>query len=119
MRLDEALTGLEQVLDGPARSQEPWRHLVRERVAAVSQELAAERDTAADPWLAARTERLRREREVLLARLSVLAALIEEPRTAAHVQPALRRLTRDIAHHHARSTQLAYVDVALDVGGSD
>ncbi len=117
-RLEQALDGLQQALSSPPRLQQPWRHIVTERLQLVADELTAERTVATDTWLAARASHLHRERDRLAARLTVLAARLQEA-DLAPVRAALQRLVLDLQHHHARVTDLLYDAYAMDVGGSE
>jgi hypothetical protein len=118
-RLEEVLDGLQQALSSPPRLEQPWRHIVRERLSAVVDGLTAERTVATDPWLSARAHHLHREREGLLARAAVLAARLEDGGDTEAVRAALQRLVLDVRHHGARVTDLLYDAYAMDVGGSE
>ncbi len=117
--LDEALHALQQTLDAPARLPLSWHHHLTTRLAAVVEALTMEPDVATDPWLAARAARLQRERERLMARVSVVYAMLEEHADPIALRPALTRLASDIMRHRARSDDLVYDEVSLDVGGSE
>lgn len=117
--LEAALQGLEQALGAPPRSPHPWRYIVRERLGVVVEALTAEQDVATDSWLVVRSQRLHRERDRLMARLTVLAAMLEDHADLEAVRVGLRRLVEDVSRHLARMTDLVYDDVELEVGGSD
>lgn len=117
--LEQAVVGLDQALASPTISQQSWRETVQERVSAVQEALTAERATAADTWLDARVAHLRRERDRLLARLSVLAATVPDATDLDTVRQSLHRLVVELHHHQQRVNDLAYDAVAMEVGGSD
>lgn len=117
--LESVVASLEEALASPPAHQQSWRHLVRQRVAGVQDALTAERATAADTWLVARALRLRRERDRLLARLSVLGATAVEASDLEGVRQSLARVVVDLHHHQQRLNDLAYDAVAMEVGGSD
>lgn len=118
-RLEQAVVGLDQALASPATPHQSWRNAVQERVSAVQEALTAERATAADTWLDARVTHLRRERDLLLARLSVLGATVSDATDIETVRQSLHRLVVDLHHHQQRVNDLAYDAVAMEVGGSD
>ena len=93
--LEHAILGLRQALDAPRRHH-VWRWLVRHRMAAVKDALAAEGMRDDDAWLAARELTLQRERTSLL-----------------------RRLVSDLERHRQRLNDLVYDSVTLELGGSE
>jgi hypothetical protein len=118
-RFENAMESLEQALHSPPRFQQSWRHIVRQRADEVAAVLTCESPVAVDSWLAARVSRLERERNRLLARLTVLARLLGEGSDPESVRERFHRLVLDIRHHHQRLNDLAYDALALDVGGSE
>ena len=118
-QLEQAVVGLEQALASPTTLQQSWRHIVQQRVSAVQEALTAERATAADTWLDARCTHLRRERDRLLARLSVLGTTVLDATDPEPLRKSLHRLVVDLHHHQQRINDLAYDAVAMEVGGSD
>lgn len=118
-RFENAVESLEAALQSPPRLQQPWRHIVRQRASQVAEALTAESSVATDPWLSARAGHLERERNSLLARLSVLGTLLAESTDLETVRESLRRLVLDVRHHHQRVNDLVYDALALDVGGSE
>ena len=118
-RLEQAVVGLEQILTSPHRLQQSWRNMVRQRLGAVCEELTAERAVAADTWLSARANSLHRERNRLIARLSVLGTMVVDSTDPELVRQNLLRLVHDIQRHHQRVNDLAYDAVGMDVGGSE
>lgn len=120
--LSTALDDLVRALDAPrAEGLEAgrWRWTVRQRMAAVRDALAAEDARAVDTWLASRGGTARRERNVLLTRLAVLGPKVLEDAQVEPVRRSLRRLVVDVQHHRQRVHDLAYDDVALELGGSE
>jgi hypothetical protein len=118
-RFEHAVDDLEDALQSPPRLQRSWGHIVRQRTAQVAEALTAESPVAIDSWLTARAGHLERERSLLVTRLSVLGSLIAESHDIEQVRESLRRLVRDVRHHHQRVNDLAYDELALDVGGSE
>jgi hypothetical protein len=118
-RLEEALDGLQQALTSPPRLEQPWRQIVRDRLATVGEELTAEHTVATDSWLSARAGHLDRERDRLVARLAVLSSRLGESGDVEALRTALQRLVLDVTHHHGRVTDLLYDAYAMDVGGSE
>lgn len=117
-----ALQRLLLALDEPRRQGIQlgrWRWAVRQRMAGVRDALVNESDQVSDGWLAARSGTILRERNALVARLSGLGpALLESP-DVAQVRVDLLRLAGDISHHCQRRHDLAYDEVALELGGSE
>lgn len=118
-RFENAVESLEQALQSPPRFQQSWGHIVRQRAGHVADALTAESPVAVDSWLAARASHLDRERNRLLTRLSVLRSLLDATTDVEPVRESLRRLLRDVRHHHQRVNDLTYDALALDVGGSE
>jgi uncharacterized NAD(P)/FAD-binding protein YdhS len=114
-----AVEGLESALDSPPRFQQPWRHIVRERLAEVCESLTAERTADGDSWLSARAGHLQRERNRLLVRLSVLGTMVAEASDLDAVRTNLLRLVPELHHHQQRMNDLVYDAVSMDVGGSE
>ncbi len=118
-RFELAVEGLEQALQSPPKFQQSWGHIVRHRARQVADALTAESPVARDSWLNARAGHLDRERNRLLTRLGVLASLLCESTDLDQVRESLSRLVLDVRHHHQRVNDLAYDELALDVGGSE
>lgn len=121
-RLTLALQSLDQALDAPRQSGVPlgnWRWVVRQRMAVLRDALAGESVGSDDGWLAARGGTAFRERNVLLARLNRLAAVVLETESVEEVRIELKRLIGDVHHHVQRLNDLAYDDVELELGGSE
>lgn len=114
-----AVEGLEAALASPPAFQQPWRHIVRERLGEVCEALTAERTAAGESWLSARAGHLQRERNRLLVRLSVLGTMVVEASDVEAVRTNLLRLVPDLHHHHQRMNDLVYDAVAMEVGGSE
>lgn len=118
-RLEQAVVGLEEALAGPPVLPQPWRHLVRQRLDAVIDALSTEGPAATESWLAARVGSLRRERERLLIRLSLLTSAVLDVTDVEVARQRVRRLVLDLHHHQQRYNDLAYDGVAMEVGGSE
>jgi uncharacterized NAD(P)/FAD-binding protein YdhS len=114
-----AVEGRESALDSPPRFQQPWRHIVRERLAEVCESLTAERTADGDSWLSARAGHLQRERNRLLVRLSVLGTMVAEASDLDAVRTNMLRLVPELHHHQQRMNDLVYDAVSMDVGGSE
>ena len=117
-----ALQGLAQALEAPRRPGVPlgtWRWGVRQRMAAVRDALVAETGLGGEGWLAAREIGLLRERNALLRRLSALGPQVLENPDVDQVCSELHRLLVDVSHHVQRVRDLAYDEVALELGGSE
>jgi hypothetical protein len=114
-----AVDGLEAALASPPTFQQPWRHIVRERLGEVCEALTAERTAAGDSWLSARAGHLQRERNRLLVRLSALGTMVTEASDIDAARTNLLRLVPDLHHHQQRMNDLVYDAVAMDVGGSE
>lgn len=117
-----AIEALHVALDSPGRSGAnlgSWRWAVRQRMAAVRDELVAEAEDPHDGWLAARSGTVLRERTALLGRLSVLGPQVLESPDVEAVRAELHRLLVDLAHHAQRVNDLVYDDVELELGGSE
>jgi hypothetical protein len=120
--LAPALLDLERALDSlrdPGAAHGGWRWTVRQRMAAVRDELLGEDERSEDGWLAARSGGILRERDALLARLSGLGPQVLESPDVERVRAALTRLLTDISHHVQRVHDLAYDAVELELGGSE
>lgn len=117
-----AAEALHAALDAPRPSGAPlgsWRWTVRQRMAAVRDELVAESEDPADGWLVARSGTVLRERTALLGRLSVLGPQVLENPDVEVVRVELLRLLVDLSHHAQRINDLVYDDVELELGGSE
>lgn len=117
--LELAVRSLEEAVTTPPRFVHSWRHLVRRRLNGVHHALGAERTACDDSWLSARAAHLHRERDRLLARVSMLAAMVTDGADVESVRRSLMRLVQDVEHHHQRVNDLAYDGVAAEVGGSE
>jgi hypothetical protein len=116
--LEHALLGLQQALDAPRR-HDFWRRLVRNRLSAVRDALAAEWTRVGDASLASREVTLVRDRNALLRRLSQLGTEVLEAPDVEAVRGDLKRLSVDLEHHRQRINDLVYDSVALELGGSE
>ncbi|GAA4369238.1 hypothetical protein [Nocardioides caricicola] len=120
--MSAATAALHEALDAPGRSGASlgsWRWTVRQRMAAVRDELVAGAGDADDGWLAARSGSMLRERTALLGRLSVLGPQVLEHPDVELVRSELLRLLTDLAHHVQRVNDLVYDEVELELGGSE
>jgi hypothetical protein len=88
-------------------------------MAAVRDALVAETGPGGEGWLAARETGLLRERNALLRRLSALGPQVLENPDVDQVCSELHRLLVDVSHHVQRVRDLAYDEVALELGGSE
>src|SRR3954453_2276017 len=118
-RLDQAVEVLEQLVTSPLRVQQTWRARVRDQLAAICEALSEERTGTSDSWLSARAGHLHRERNRLIARVSVLAGMVAESADVEPVRLALLRVAQDVQHHAQRVSDLMYDAVAMEVGGSE
>jgi hypothetical protein len=116
--LEHAILGLQQALDAPRRHQ-VWRHLVRNRMAGVTEALARELPREGDEWLASRELTLSRERDALVRRLTALGPLVLLTPDVETVRVDLHRLLVDVEHHRQRLNDLVYDSVSLELGGSE
>jgi hypothetical protein len=116
--LEHAILGLQQALDAPRRHY-VWRRLVRHRMAAVHSALTREVARESDAWLAAREQTVRRERDVLVRRLTTLGASVLDAADVEPVRAHLQRLVTDLEHHRQRLNDLVYDSVSLELGGSE
>jgi hypothetical protein len=116
--LEHAIIGLQHAVNAPRRHL-TWRRLVRNRMAGVREALTRELPREGDAWLAARELTLRRERDVLLRRLSTLGSLVLEAPDLETVRSDLDRLVADLEHHRQRLNDLVYDSVSLELGGSE
>ncbi len=117
-----ALQSLHQALDTPPRQGPPsgtWRWTVRQQMAGVRDLLIAESAQHEEEWLAARGGSVLRERNALLGRLSALGPQVLEGEEVEEIRTDLRRLLADISHHIQRLNDMAYDDVAMEIGGSE
>lgn len=117
-----ALLGLHQALEAPRThgvALGNWRWLVRQRMAAVRDELVNEPTFAMDGWLAAREGSILRERNALLGRLSSLGPQVLESPDVEDVRAEVKRLLHDIGRHLQRRRDLAYDAVEIELGGSE
>ncbi|WP_148573428.1 hypothetical protein [Nocardioides caldifontis] len=121
-RLEEAVARLDSAVSRPVTPGRPpdlsWRELVRARLGEVYQELSEERADAPDGWLEARAGHLLRERNRLLAKVSVIHPMVDSA-DAESVRATVGRLVQDLEHHHQRVSDLLYDGVAMEVGGSE
>ena len=76
-RLEAALARLDEALSAHPRVAQSWRQAVRDRLGEVTSELADEPAISDDTGLDARLHHLRRERNRLLTRLSVLGPMVD------------------------------------------
>jgi hypothetical protein len=103
----------------PAAALDPWRWTVRQHLVGVRDLLTAETSAGIDGWLVARDATARRRCHALLARISRLGPQVLESSDLAGVRRELARLVVDVRHHRQRLHDLAYDEVALELGGSD
>ena len=118
----DALRALDHALDAPRGAGVPlgnWRWSVRQRLVIVRDRLVAETMGSQDGWLAARGGAAFRERNALLARLSILGPQILETPDIEGTRIELKRLLMDIQRHVQRLNDLAYDEVELELGGSE
>ncbi len=116
--LDNAIVGLEQVLDFPRRHQ-AWRTVARQRIAGVRAALLRESAHSGDGWLSARARSLNDDRRTLVAQLSALGAQLGQVSDVEPIRAELHRLTNRLRHHARRMTDFAYDSVSLEIGGSE
>ena len=120
-----ALHDLSAALESQRRSAEPdivsgtWRWKVRQHLAGIRDMLVNESTWHEDSWLAARGGTVLRERNMLLARVSVLGPKVLQNPDVAELRRDLQRLVTDVAHHLQRLHDLAYDEVEYEVGGSE
>jgi hypothetical protein len=88
-------------------------------MAAVRDALVGEAAGSDDGWLAARGGSAFRERNALLARLSLLGPQILETPDVEATRIELKRLVMDIQRHVQRVNDLVYDEVSLELGGSE
>jgi hypothetical protein len=118
-RLEQAVTGLEQALMSSPGWPQSWRFSVRQRLLALADALGEESAGSADSGLSAREESLRRERQRLLAQLSLLVPEVAVTRDLEAVRRKGLRFVRDLDHHQQRLHDLLYDAVGMEVGGSE
>ena len=116
--LEESIVALRKALVLPVQ-QQGWGWLVRQRMSVVKEALTDDTGPAAEAWLAARQGALLRERNGLLAQLSMLGPLVLEGNDRETLRNRLLRLVHDLERHHQRLNDLLYDSVALELGGSD
>ena len=120
-----ALHDLSAALESQRRSTEPdivsgtWRWKVRQHLAGIRDLLVNESTWHEDSWLAARGGTVLRERNTLLARVSVLGPQVLQNTDVAGLRRDLQRLVADVAHHLQRLHDLAYDEVEYELGGSE
>jgi hypothetical protein len=120
--LPAALQALDQALDAPRKSGIPlgnWRWVVRQRMGVVRDELLGETAGSKDGWLAARGGAAFRERNALLSRLTELSARVLETPDVEATRVDLKRLVVDVNRHLQRLNDIAYDEVAMEIGGSE
>jgi hypothetical protein len=120
--MSPALQGLRQALDSlsePGASLGSWRWSVRQQMAGVRDALLAEAEHGGEGWLVARKGSVLRERTALLGRLSALGTPVLESPDVETLRVELDRLLVDLGRHAQRLHDLAYDEVALELGGSD
>ncbi len=111
-----------QLLDTPRQQGTAlgnWRWTVRQRLSALRDSLAREAQHGSDGWLAARNSTLLRQRNELMHRMAALAPAVLESPDVEKVRLEMRRLLADVHHHRQRVSDLAYDEVALELGGSE
>jgi len=116
--LELAILGLEQALETPRRHR-VWRWLVRNRLAGVTDALAADAARDGDAWLAAREMSLARDRTALLGRIAALGRQVLDVPDIDVVREDLQRLVHDLERYRQRLNDLVYDAVSLELGGSE
>ena len=116
--LDNAIVGLEQILDFPRRHQ-AWRTMVHQRVNGIRDALLRESARGGDVWLANRAQALNEDRRKLVTQLSSLGAQLAQVRDVEPVRAELHRLINRLRHHSRRMSDFAYDQVSLELGGSE
>lgn len=96
-----------------------WRWAVRQHLVAVRDLLTAETAPGTDAWLVARGAAARRRSHALLNRVSRLGPQVLESDDLTSARRELARLVVDVRHHRQRLRDLAYDEVALELGGED
>ena len=117
--LSAALESSRRFPSGATTGSGTWRWTVRQRLAGVRDLLVTESTWHEDSWLAARGGAMLRERNALLARVSVLGTRVLQDPDVTTLDSDLRRLVVDIAHHLQRLHDLAYDEVEYELGGSE
>lgn len=121
-RAATALSELHRALDSPrgdAVVGGNWRWTVRQQLKRVRAVLMLESEHPDDAWLSARRGTALRERRALLARIGELEPEVLQCPDLEDVRNRGLRLLTDINHHLQRLRDLAYDDVALELGGSE
>lgn len=116
---EAAVKSLHEAPRIPAQLHQSWEASIRQHLEQLTDALVNESTVAMDAWLAARAGRLDRERNRLLARLSVISATLADAADAEALRDALARLVSDVQHHLQRMNDLAYDALAIDLGGSE
>jgi hypothetical protein len=116
--LDNAIVGLEQVLDYPRRHQ-AWRAIARQRIIGIRDALLRETARGGDGWLAPRARTLNDERRNLVTQLSALGAQLAQVSDVEPIRAELQRLVNKLQHHSRKMTDYAYDTVSLELGGSE
>jgi hypothetical protein len=117
-----AIEQLQQAVEAPCRPGQntgSWRWTVRQRMTGVRDLLLAESAAYDNAWLEARRTCVMRERTALLTRLSAMGAQVLTEEEVDTVREQLRRLVSDLERHLQRLSDLAYDEVALEIGGSE
>lgn len=118
-RLEQAITGLDKSLRSSPGWPQSWRLSVRQSLLDLADALCAEAADAQDSALWARADAVRRERERLLAQLSLLLPDVAEARDLDVVRRRGLRFVTDVQHHNQRLHDLLYDTVGMEVGGSE
>ena len=116
--LDRLAVAVDDTPATPA-ALDPWRWTVRQHLIGVRDLLTADTSCGTDAWLVARDATARRRCHALLARISRLGPQVLESPDPTGVRRELARLVVDVRHHLQRLHDLAYDEVALELGGSD
>jgi hypothetical protein len=116
--LELAILGLKQALETPRRHR-VWRWLVRNRLGAVKDVLAADSSREGEAWLAAREMSLARDRTSLLGRIAMLGPQVLDEPDIEGVRGELQRLVHDLERYRQRLNDLVYDAVSLELGGSE
>jgi hypothetical protein len=116
--LEDAIDELRQALND-SRIAQNWRWLVRQKLSAVKDALAAEQVRYFDGWLAAKASVSDRDRTQLLARIGALGPRVLERLDTERARTELGRLVEDLEHFRQRLHDLAYDSVSMEIGGSE
>lgn len=118
-RAESALRHVEAVLSSPPTTDaDDWRRTVRRRLHELRAVLVAMGEPT-DDWLSARRALNQRRRNALLEQLSRMGRQVLAEPDVDRLSHDLQRLLGDVRHHVQRSNDLAYDEVAYEIGGSE